>query len=212
MSGNEVNQGSPGGAFSGGTTRATTSSARTPTTSGAATVAPGGAFSVSSRNTSSDITTRTVTTGRVAQGAPGSSFGSDAVAADRPVQLASSDTAGEANQNSPGGSFGDTGFLVTALLPRDSGTTTPPTDRTGTGITYVDSLPTTAMVEDIVITNGDFRTYARGVNAWIQIAGQESIQIRNAQTQTNDLATNMIFDNDYEQIPTYFQGGGEYVQ
>ena len=84
--------------------------------------------------------------------------------------------------------------------------------RTGTGITYVDSLPTTGMVEDIVITNNDFRTYSRGTNTWIQIAGQESIQIRNAQTQTNDLATNIIFDNDYEQIPTYFQGGGEYVQ
>ena len=78
---------------------------------------------------------------------------------------------------------------------------------TGTGIDFVDSLPA-GTVEDIVITNSDWRTWARGTNVWAQTGGQNSIQVQHT-TQMNDIVGDPPADTDWALIPTYFYGGGE---
>ena len=74
----------------------------------------------------------------------------------------------------------------------------------GDGFALVNSLSTTATLGTHQRTNDDFRGYARGSNAFVQVDGQTSTEILgdyNSDTVIGDQLP------EWEQIPTYFSIG-----
>ena len=82
---------------------------------------------------------------------------------------------------------------------------------TGNGFTLVDSIPTTGTLGDHIRTNSDLRGYVMGSNAYTQVDGQTSIQILGSQTGQLEFTEETDVQADqWQQVPTYFIGTGEY--
>ena len=79
---------------------------------------------------------------------------------------------------------------------------------TGNGFTLVDSIPTTGTLGDHIRTTSDLRGYVMGDNVYTQVDGQTSIQVTGS--EQTDWADNGETPSEWQLIPTYFIGTGDY--